>query len=338
MVLACVIVAVILFGMHSAMLLATRANPDRSGRNYASVQGGMAIDRLSADLSMATAMTSMTPTSIEFTVPDRNGDNTPETINYSWSGSPGDPLTCTVNGGTPANVALNVNEFALTYDKRSQQRSTTYTESGEIVLAAYDGLGLLNLGDFAVDSSDFVGQYFLPTLPAQAASWRVTRVKFLARQHSGTTGEARVQLRTFSSPTPQLILEEKIMSESSLPTSYQWQEFAFSGVSGRPPGTPLCLVIQWNKDTQACDVQYQLLGGLAANAGLVKTSNGGSSWSIPLAQDMPFYIYGTYSTQDPVAYDYWLTGVRCSLRCGNDTTSRVRTSMRLLNQPQVNGP
>ena len=89
MVLASVIVAIILLGMHSAMLLASRANPDRNGRNSSWLQGGLGLDQMSADLSVATGFSAMTSTSVTFTVPDRNGDAAAETINYSWSGVAG---------------------------------------------------------------------------------------------------------------------------------------------------------------------------------------------------------------------------------------------------------
>src|SRR5262249_55248128 len=145
MVLSLAIIAILLLGMQSAILLAARATPDSSNSPLSSaIVAGRAVDRLSADLTFANSVTSAGTTSITFTVPDRTGDNSPETITYSWSGVSGDPLLRKINSGTASTVATNVTEFQLAYDKRSQQASTTYTESGETLLANNDGIGLLN--------------------------------------------------------------------------------------------------------------------------------------------------------------------------------------------------
>lgn len=336
--LASAILAVILLGMQSAMLLAARAAPDRSGGLSASLNASRAVDQLSADLAFASTIVSMTDKLVEFTVPDRTGDNSPETIRYSWSGTAGAPLQRTFNGGSAVNVADNIHEFSLTYNRRTQQRSPTYTESGEVLFSSNDGLGLLNLGDGAIDSDNFYAQYFNPTLPASAVSWRLTRVKFKARTHGPSGGTTLIQARTAISSKPAIVLEEASMLESSLSSSYTWQEVAFSNVSGLVPGTGLCVVFQWVNDAHSCDVQYQSLLATAANADLVTTSNSGSSWTVRSGQDMIHYIYGTYSTADPVAYDYWLSGVACTIRSGTDLTKRVRSTIRVLNEPQVGAP
>jgi hypothetical protein len=49
-------------------------------------------------------------------------------------------------------------------------------------------------------------------------------------------------------------------------------------------------------------------------------------------------MYGTVTTPNPTSYLYYLTGVRCKLRVGTDTNSRVYTTMRVPNEPQVAGP
>src|SRR5580765_8068353 len=125
--LSAAIIAVIMLGLQSAMVLAARAAPSRTTSNAAALRSGRALDQLTSDLSYATSITTMTATTIEFTVPDRNGDSQPETIRYSWTGVSGDPLLRTVNNHTPAAIAPSVNEFQLIYDKRTQQRTQAYT-------------------------------------------------------------------------------------------------------------------------------------------------------------------------------------------------------------------
>ena len=160
----------------------------------------------------------------------------------------------------------------------------------------------------------------------------------MAKTHSGTAGQARVQIRNVSGTFPTTVIDEGMLYESNLTSSFQWQQFTFSNVSGISPSTGLCLVVQWNADSQACDIQYQALLALDSNGMMVRTLNGGSLWLAPLAQDMIYYIYGTYSTTNPVAYNYWLTDVRLVLRSGSDTQGRVQTTIRTIDEPQVSGP
>lgn len=51
------------------------------------------------------------------------GDGLPDAVRYEWSGTPGDPLPRTLNGGDPAIVAAGVQEFVLTYGVRNTPES-----------------------------------------------------------------------------------------------------------------------------------------------------------------------------------------------------------------------
>jgi hypothetical protein len=209
-----------------------------------------------------------------------------------------------------------------------------------MLFSSNDGIGLLNLGDADIDSSHWFGQYFKPILPNGTTSWRVTRLKILARNHGPPKGTARIQIRSTGSSTmtPRVVLDEATMQEAALTSTYSWQEFSFSNANGIDPGAGACIVVQWGSDADACDVQYQALLGLVPNANLITTINGGSSWSAPLAQDLVYYVYGTYSNPNPVVYDYYVTDVRCSLRTGPDPQRRLYATARVLNEPQVTGP
>jgi hypothetical protein len=338
LVLATVVLSVILLGMHSAMMLAWRATPQRESLNSATMTAAAGVDLLASELAYATSITSASATSIEFVVPDRTGDGAADSVSYVWSGNKGDPLVRRINGSAAAPVAADVAEFQLVYRKRSSLLPTTHTESGEVMLSYYDGLNLLYLNNFAVDSSHFVGQHFKPSLPNGATEWRVTRVQLRARSRGAVNGSARVQVRTAVGVLPGAVLDEATLDESTLSTAYAWREFAFRSVQYRPAGTGLCLVVQWVSDAHACEIEYQGLLAAAANSDLIQTGNGGGSWTAPAAQDLRYYVLGTYRTPNPAAYGYWLTGVGCTLRCGSDPHARAHTTIRVLNEPQVSGP
>lgn len=338
MMLSTAIIAIILLGVQSAIVLAAKAAPNRTTGNSATLSSAAAMDLFSADLSCATSIVSMSASAIEFTVPDRNGDNAAETIRYSWTGSSGAPLLRTVNNGSAATVASNINQFTLTYDRRSQTNATTSTESGEVLLGSNDGILTLYLADFETDNANWIGEYFSPTLPSGATQWRVTRVKFRAHKNGGKSGTSRVQLRTGSGVSLGNVLDEASLVTAPLSSSYSWQEFTFTNATARTPGSGLFLVIQSPTASDSCFVQYQSALALTTNWYMVKTYNSGASWTAPLVSSMIFYVYGTYSTPDPATYSYRLANVRCTLRSGSDVGQKLNTSIQLLNEPQVSAP
>ena len=51
------------------------------------------------------------------------------------------------------------------------------------------------------------------------------------------------------------------------------------------------------------------------------------------------FVYGTVDTPGgSPTYQYALTNVRCALRLGTDTRSRINTGILIANQPIVPGP
>lgn len=337
LLVAAAIIGIILLATQSAILLAGRAIPDGKSRNSAQITAARGIDALAADLLYATAILKMTATEVQFTVPDRDGDGSAETIDYAWSGQAGAPLLRQINKTAATAMVNNVQEFSLVYDNRRKQLPQTNSESAETLLTSYESSNNLNAA--TVDSGHWYGQYFQPTLPANSLSWKVTRVKFMARLNGNATGQTLVQIRTASGGKPtSTILDQATMLESSLSSAYAWQQFSFTNVSGIAPNAGLCLVMTTSDSDPSCDLRYQNSNATGSNMWFVQSGGSGSSWSIQSDADMLIYVYGTVTTPDPVAYQYWLTSVRCALRVGGDGNSRLATSIRVLNEPQVNGP
>jgi competence protein ComGC len=115
MALSCVIVGVIMLAIVSTMAIGREGLSGSAILTANASQGSQVVQMITLDVSLATAITEQTATSITMTVPDRDGDGQPETIRYAWSGVAGDPLTRQYNGGTAATLADNVYQFNLTY-------------------------------------------------------------------------------------------------------------------------------------------------------------------------------------------------------------------------------
>ena len=298
--LSAALLALVMGGATSAILIAAKGIDGSATNAVRARTASEVLDQVAADLQAATAFTERTATAVTFTVPDRNGDGQPETLRYAWSGVAGDPLTRSVNGGTAVSMANGVNAFNLNLSSLS----FTPLESQEMVLASYDHSTGASSRDFNLDGSHLCAAYFAPSLPVNAVAWKITRVKFVARQKDSPTGTLAVEIRTASSgglPTTTVIGSQSL-SETALLVAYAWTEVQFSNLSGLNPASGCCLVIrQPVSGGSAATINYEQNGSaMNANACWLTSGNSGGSWSAPnTTQEMRFYVYGTVSTQGP---------------------------------------
>lgn len=332
------IMTILLGAIGSALIVAIRALPNGSSPLEAVARGGSALEQIASELHTATAVAAASDKVIEFSVPDRSGDGAPESIRYAWSGTAGDPLTRSYNGGAATDFVPGVHDFDLAYRlvTHSEERPVD-TESGETLLISYDATS--NLYDFTVMEDEEPGQFFRPTLPEGAKAWSVTRFKIMASQAGYIyTGVVTVQLRTAGAdgrPTG-TVLQAFTMLESSLSGSSTWREFAVTGASGLVPGQGLCLWVRHDQGTYACDIVYRSGAPAGANSFAVVSLDGGSSWLIYPNDSMLYYVYGTVTapTQQVVEVTF-LAAVNIAIQPSAQASSRVETAVNVLNQPEV---
>ena len=123
---------------------------------------------------------SHTSRAIEFVVADRDSDGKAERIRYDWSGTPGDPLNKTVNGGTPVAVLASVQNFQLTFFLDTKTTALTpNVDTSEGLLASNTSTSGSDTMPIGVNA----GQYSCPqrlnptvfsSVPAGATCWNVT--------------------------------------------------------------------------------------------------------------------------------------------------------------------
>ncbi len=370
LVVSSVVLSVIMAGLGSAMLIAGRALPEAGSAAMAAVAAADAAEQMTADLRYATAVSERSATIIEFTVPDRNGDGTPEVIRYAWSGTAGAPLTRRYNGATAVEILANVAEFALSYDVKTISTETPQlNESPETLLIDYTSS--TDYYDYPVAQTQWYGEYFLPALPANTVHWKVTRVRFQAMQAetvsapsapmekttlkgtaamASTTsstststgdaaGETRVQIqRATTGGFPSgVAIEEKTLYESALSSSYLQCEETFTQVSGLAPREGLCLVFKWVSDAEACRLLGRNRNVAATNLSLAETTGQGTSWTKLSGQSLLFSVYGTVTTAGTplIQNTYYLDAVQIQLRAGGDGQSFVQTAAGTVNRPEV---
>jgi len=112
LVTAMAVASVLFLALGNAVYIATKALPSKDDPLTSSLQTVQALDQIAGEIESAVYVSQISPTSIAFTVADRDGDGIPERISYSWSGVAGDPLVRTYNG-TTWSVVDSVGVFNL---------------------------------------------------------------------------------------------------------------------------------------------------------------------------------------------------------------------------------
>ncbi|MDY7107001.1 MAG: type II secretion system protein [Planctomycetota bacterium] len=336
MIASLVIMSILLVAMGGALVISSQAVPDEDNRTTRIIEASEVVDQIASELTYAITVSEMTETAVTFTVADRDSDSVPETIRYAWSGTAGDPLTREYNGGAAVNVLEDVHAFSLTYGLHTEVEAAEIqiSEGAETELVSHDVVAAS--ADFAITGTDAIAQYFLPTLPAEATAWSITRVLFMARANGTKNGETAVRIRPSdgSSLPAGPKFEEHLMGESGLGGTYAWQEFAFSEVSDLAPDEGVCLtLVNYNAQAPMADIQYDAGSG----SGLATSSDGGETWSSAAGQSLRFFIYGTVQTSTTIPGETreYLRTVTVALQVGGDSTADLQSAARIFNEPEV---
>ncbi len=328
---------ILMGGLASAVVLATRALPENRGVLENVTAASQVGQQVAADLSCAIAVLSRSTRAIELQVPDRNGDAGPETIRYAWSGTAGDPLYRQYNGNTAAAILDNVGLLQLDYETVSVTTTgdATQNESGETELRSYNASSDLN--NFKVKYGRWAGEYFRPTLPADTITWKITRVVFMAASEGPTDGVNSVEVRKARADwqPESTVLASATLPEAALPSSYVWHSIEFATAAVLAPADAVCLIIRHVANGESCKLRYRDRNAGAVNLALMESTNQGAGWSIDAGESLLFYVYGTVTTPGPpeVIVTQYLTRARVTLRVGSDEATRVETSAQVFNTP-----
>ena len=265
------------------------------------------LTTFAAEHRMALSVTERTPTSITFTVADRDGDGVPETIRYAWSGNAGDPLTRQVNGAAPVVVARDVRKFGLGYVSYTQPGPATVPQvesTTDQVVYSHEGG---STAAFTLSTSNWASQSFVANLGRpDATSWRVTQVQVMGtRALLGATATITVGLYPADAdgkppvPLPAAI-EKRTVSALVLPSSTGWsQVVTFSDVNqALAPTGRYCVIVSQSSLTGAGSVSLDASSS-DANGTLCQTTTAGGSWSKQTTRDMRIRVYGRYKYPAP---------------------------------------
>lgn len=350
------ILSIVLVSLGSVLVVTAKALPSAPGANAATVSADAALDSFMSDIRFATSVTEDTSKAFTFTVADRTGDSTPETIRYAWSGTPGDPLTRQYNGGAAVNVVPSVNSFNLSYQKlgHSTTVSTTTTwDSGEVLFSSFNGWsGVVGLPSTTnLTTASWAAEAFQldkVAFPADTSRVSITRVQLkLKGPSSGTTGiTVGIYLPSgagASTPAASPIGTPFSLNSSTLTTSFAWVDSTFSDVTF-PNGntTNLVLVVKGVSGSTTGSLQYynSILAPFDNSTYRYSTTSG-ATW-LPAssfnANDALYFVYGSYqrpTVSNVTTTTYTLQSVAITLQPSGTASPRVDAAVETLNSPQL---
>jgi Tfp pilus assembly protein PilV len=299
-VLLCsVITSFLVLGLSSAVRLSTQSLDTARIPTADAVDTGEALDRLTAELRLAKKFTERTATAITFTVPDQTGDGVDDTIRYAWAGA-GQSLTRAVNGlpSPAASFLPNVQAFNMNFLTRTMAAAVPpIVESAEQVLCSFAASSPTGDG---IKAANWDAEYFKPTLPANAVSWKITKIRLTMKQNVAGQNFSVVVSGVDGTQKPTgAALETYTASTSTLSASPTAVDIPFSTLAGLSPAAGYSFQVKTAAVASPLNLRIQaIVAPPTVGMSFCRSTDGGASWSLPLfTSAIEYQVYGTVSTQ-----------------------------------------
>ena len=300
--------------------------------------------QIASDIESAVAHVSSSTTHIEVVVPDRDGDGLPEQMRYEWGGTSGanaNKVLWKYNQQPLAVLFDDVGSFNL--QKNTNLAPSTVSNhllSESAVLKSINAFPSGVFREQVINANNAIGQYFIPDVPGSGIKWDLGSIRMMVRAADANIDGVlcvRVMRGDLTTKLPVLpILAEVKIAESRLGTSYQWLDIPIAPISWQAQGLPLCITLGYGggSGNVAC-IQYLENGtGMPANANLVTSIDGGTTWTASNgARGLRYYAYGFYDGY--VGQRSFLSSVDLKLGSSRTTTQRIETSVGLPACPEI---
>ncbi len=339
MVIATLITSLIMGAVVSTIALSARALPQNSLRETRQMGVRSALNELVADLESAISVVERGGAAIAFTVADRDADGKPERIRYSWSGTTGDPLLRSYNGGAAEPVLTDLSALRFSYETEV----TTETHMGvgiedlaSSLLMDTSGISATNQ-NWRIKANDWVGQHLTPTLPGDAIGWRPTSVDYRGRLNGLlSSANATLQIRGISptmSPSGAVLASRNLPPSDLLAMTYLWRTMPISTIGVLSSTDTLSFSARYASGSEHIELEF----GDSNGSGRQSTTNAGSSWSYSGSRFLRMRLYGKITRRGPDRSweREFIRGITIHARTTDPTAPLISTRAALLNTPQV---
>lgn len=335
-IVSAVALSLLMAGMGSAILIASRSIPELGPQGESRLT---AVNRnaqtLLDELRTARWIKSASTDDLHFSVPDRDGDGEPESIQYTWSGTAGDPLKRSYNGETSVEVLSDVTDYSLEWE--TETKDETYP--GPIVLdpdpidKTYESPGGTAFG---ISRTKSLGVCFKPDLPAGTEYWKLTEVSYSTYGLSIGKIAGVYLMGDDGLPGGEAIETDFIIDLNALP-NFQWVTHTFSSIPDLSPDQGICIAVS-DSVLAGFSVETTALGKSTHPDGFITAVNeGGKGWAEVATTAMLFRArsFAAVAGPDQTATREFQTGMKLVLQSGDRDMDRVRTAAQLLNRPEM---
>lgn len=338
MVVSLSIVSILLVGMTSAVVLASRALPSNDTPAAATVDSARALHQLRDDLRAATELLNRTATSITLHLPDRDGDGRPEVITYAWAGTPGDPLTRVEDGNATIVILGNVNNLALDYVYEKQDTAfpgPPGSTSSEQLLSSFESSDTANTEDHRLKDDEWLGTIIDPSLPADATAWRITRSLFYGNKQGGSGSTITFELRGSAGDTPNATIHDSVTRDESTMSDWDWYETTFDSPDFSASETAAIVLANYGGGDAG---KWNYYAADSAPTQMFTSADEGASWDEATGDEELFhYVYGTYDlpSDDWTYTQQCVTALNLTLTHNDASATTHRLKINLPNAPEA---
>jgi hypothetical protein len=303
-----------------------------------------ALNQMTSDIKLATSHVSSSASHLEFVVPDRNGDGLPEQMRYEWGGTSGDnenKILWKYNTSPLSILFEDIGFFNLQMNNSLASSAVSNHLRTEVaVLKSLDAYPHGEFREQAINSSNHIGQFFIPDVPGTGIRWDLGAIRIMAKAaDSNTDGVLQIRVMrsdelTFRPMAP--ILAEIQIEEWRLGSTYQWLDLPIAPICWQTQGTPLCITIGYASGTgDVAKIQFLENGtDMPSHTNLLTSSNGGVSWTASNeSRGLRFYALGFYDGYSDNRK--FLRSVDLQLGSARSTQQRLETSVLLQAVPEI---
>lgn len=346
MALSLSLVGIVLVALGSMLALTMQSAPQPT--DAASRVRGIAFPAsvMAEEIGSATGFVSVTTREIEFRIADRTGDDTEETVIYSWSGTPGDPLLRTINGGTDQVMVDSVQGVAFSAETDTHTLVEKYPGPGTtFVRELTPGFShlpgvvvMLNSRMVPIDHDEgFFQRIPGDRVPGDALYWVPEYVQVRMAQHS-TPGAVRLEVRTVDDGSPTgVAVASKVILADDIDDDEEWVQIDVPGSLKLPADTTLGVAVICIYGHRSVETRVFEQFVFPSEPAMLRSSDGGDSWSGSLSTRLSYRIRGEYypESKEETITETTVSTVRFSINpseldyTGISTTVDLPTPVRM---------
>jgi Tfp pilus assembly protein PilV len=326
--------SVLSVGLSGSLYLATRTLA-ASDITRSRLDETSSLATLHAELREAKTMTSYTANQIVATLPDRTGDLVDDQVRYTWTGTPGAPLLRQINTQPTQTILPNVQ--SLIVDSRVDTTTSTSSTSATSAVV-HTQSSSSSTDDREITPSNLFGQFFFPTLPTNAVSWRPTQVQVQLRKDT-TNASGMITVICFAAtgngwPTGTMIGTGMLNINTWSTTTYALRSIPITSTLSLSPSQGMTFVIYKGTVPSNRKLEVQSTGSLGAT-GMMLSTDSGTSWIQDYSNELRHTVTAACEIPSGTTTTKRLRWLRLQVQSGANTLLTKPISVEILNRPIV---